>query len=207
MEQDLFENSRWLLGAIARGLHATNADAAVAVLERLAAQDLGASAFRMPGPRRLPVLRHFAAGVAESILVSADLAAALAAIEDELHWMQSPTYSDAVLGEGFSDNYGWCHIVGPQGFFAGNDFLLGLLMLGPGRHYLDHYHPAPELYWPLTASSIWKQGEGPFEEKAAGDIIWHAPNAVHATRTQDRPLLAVWAWTRDTATRARLVEP
>ena len=36
-----------------------------------------------------------------------------------------------VLGEGFTANYGWAEIIGPNGFFAGDDFLLGLLMLGP----------------------------------------------------------------------------
>ena len=69
---------------------------------------------------------------------------------------------------GFSENYGWCEIIGPQGFFKGDDFLLGLLMLGPQRHYKDHYHPAPELYWPLTGPTEWKQGAGGFETKPGG---------------------------------------
>jgi len=206
MDRDLFESARWLIGAIARGLHATNSAAAAQVLDRLLDQKLGEAHFRSPIPHRLPVLQHLASTVAEAILVSADLAAAIAAVEDHLQWLQSPNYSDELLGQGFTANYGWCHIIGPKGFFAGDDFLLGLLMLGPGRHYRDHYHPAPELYWPLTAHSSWKQGDGGFSEKAAGDVIWHEPNVIHATRTEDRPLLAVWAWTRDTATTARLLE-
>jgi Dimethlysulfonioproprionate lyase len=207
MDQDLFENTRWLIGAIARGLHAGGTPGAIAVLDRLAEQNLGPAAFRLPGPRRLPVLAHFEACVAESMLVDADLAAALAALAEELHWTQSPAYSDAVLGEGFIDNYGWCHIIGPQGFFKGDDFLLGFLMLGPSRHYRDHYHPAPELYWPLTSRSQWKRGQGHFVEKRAGGVIWHEPNEIHATRTVDRPLLALWAWTSETSTSAKLVEP
>jgi hypothetical protein len=42
--------------------------------------------------------------------------------------------------------------------------------------------------------------------KQAGDIIWHAPGEIHAIKTADRPLLAVWSWTRDTDVGARLVE-
>jgi hypothetical protein len=104
------------------------------------------------------------------------------------------------------DEYGWCEMIGSRGFFPGDDFRLGLLMLGPNRHYKDHYHPAPELYRPLTGPSDWKQGSGTFAPKQAGEVIWHPANAVHATRTQDIPLLAVWCWTRDVDTPAKLVE-
>lgn len=204
MDDDVFDNARWLIGAIARGIQGAGGPGVRNVLERLAEQEIGRAAFREPLPRRLPVLRHFEACVAQSMLVSADLAAAMAAIGDQLHWMQTPAYTDDVLGEGFTANYGWCQIIGPDGFFAGDDYLLGLLMLGPGRHYRDHYHPAPELYWPLTAGSQWKKGDGGFFEKPAGSQIWHEPNEIHATKTADQPLLAVWAWTRDTATSARL---
>jgi hypothetical protein len=79
-------------------------------------------------------------------------------------------------------------------------------MLGPNRHYRDHYHPAPELYWPLTVGSRWSIGGGPFVEKAQGATIWHPSMALHATITDDEPLLAVWCWTKDVATPAKLVE-
>jgi hypothetical protein len=82
--------------------------------------------------------------------------------------------------------------------------LLGLLMLGPDRHYPDHYHPAPELYWPLTSESFWSRDGKPFFVKAPGETVWHPSMALHATITNATPLLAVWCWTRDTATPARL---
>ena len=97
-------------------------------------------------------------------------------------------------------------IIGPRGFFAGDDFLLGLLMLGPGHHYRDHYHPAPELYWPLTSGSLWSRNREPFMEKPPGTIIWHPPMILHATKTGGTPLLTVWSWTSDTLTPARLAE-
>ena len=205
VNQSIFENARWLVGAIARGLHARGGEGVAGVLERLSAQEMTRSGFRVPEPVQLPVIRHFAQCTAETMLLDADLAAAIAAIADHLQWRQSASYNDKVLGEGFLENYGWCQIIGPHGFFAGDDFLLGFIILGPHRHYRDHYHPAPELYWPLTSPSDWKRDAGGFATKPAGTTIWHRPNVVHATKTAEHPLLAVWCWTSDTATPAKLV--
>lgn len=204
MNEDLFNNARWLIGAIVRGLKARNGAAVAEVLQRLGEQDFGASAFHAPEPSGLPVLRHLPQCIGETMLLDPDLAAAIAAVEDELAWRQSAAYTDDVLGEGFTRNYGWAEIIGPHGFFDGDDFLLGLLILGPGRHYRDHYHPAPELYWPLTSASQWSIDSGPFAEKPQGAVIWHPAMAMHATITRENPLLAVWSWTRDTATPAML---
>ena len=205
MDLELLDNARWLVGAVARGLHGKKHAGAGVVLDRLLDQRIPSAPLQQPKPQRLPVLSHLASAVAETLLIDGDLAAAIAAVEDRLHWRQSEAYSDAVMGPGFMANYGWCQIVGPHGFFAGDDFLLGLLMLGPGQHYRDHAHPAPELYWPLTAGSLWKRGASPFAEAEAGSLIWHGPHEVHATRTAASPMLAVWCWTKDTATPARLI--
>jgi len=204
VEREIFENARWLIGAVASGLGAREGEGVPEVLARLAEQDVGEAAFRAPEPKGLPVLTHLAHCIGETMLLAPDLAAAIASIEEHLRWLQSSSYTDAVLGEGFSANYGWAEIIGPNGFFAGDDFLLGLLMLGPHRHYRDHYHPAPELYWPLTSESRWSREGQPFVEQPQGAIIWHPPMVLHATITEETPLLAVWAWTRDTATPAKL---
>lgn len=204
MNRDLYDSAQWLIGAVRRGLAARQGEGVAEVLARLAAQDLGEARFRQPEPRGLPVLAHLPQTIGETMLLDPDLAAAIAAVEDAFRWLQSSSYSDALLGEGFTANYGWAQIIGPDGFFPGDDFLLGLLMLGPGRHYRDHYHPAPELYWPLTAGSFWSRDGGAFAEQPQGAVIWHRPLIMHATRTGGTPLLAVWCWTSDTATPARL---
>lgn len=202
---DVYENALWLIAAIRQGLEARRGEGVDDVLARLAEQELGRKDFAPPLPARLPVLRHLPDCIGQTMLLDAGLAAAIAAIEDDLSWQQSASYSDAVLGDGFTENYGWAELIGSMGFFPGEDFRLGLLMLGSGRHYKDHYHPAPELYWPLTGPSDWKAGAGGFVTRAAGETIWHIPWKVHATVTDKEPLLAVWAWTRDVATPARLV--
>jgi hypothetical protein len=206
MADTLYNDVRWLIGAIARGLFDRQTADVATVLERLAGQDMGEGTFRQPPARTLPVVRYFAETIAETMMLVPDLAAALAAVDGHLQWLQSAAYNDSLLGEGFLQNYGWCEIIGPKGFFAGDDFLLGLLLLGPHRHYRDHYHPAPELYWPLTGGAAWKRGSGALIEKPAGVTIFHQPNEVHATKTAAAPLLAVWSWTSHTTTPARLVD-
>lgn len=205
MSEGLYNDARWLIGAIARGLHARGGEAVETVLRRLSEQHLTRAGFVEPHPQNLPVTRYFAQAIAETMMLEAAIAAAMATLDGHLKWCQSASYTDAILGAGFSHNYGWCELIGPKGFFRGDDFILGLLMLGPNRHYKDHYHPAPELYWPLTGSTQWRQGEGGFVSKSAGEIIWHASNEIHATKTADHPMLAVWSWTKDTDVPAKLV--
>jgi len=186
------------------GLDRRGGEGVAEVLARLAGQDVSAEIFREVKPATLPVLRYLPECIGEALLVDADLAAAIAELDGALAWRQSSAYSDQVLGTGFMDNYGWCEIIGDDGFFAGDDFRLGLLLLGPERHYRDHYHPAPELYWNLTGPSDWKRGAGGFATKEAGATVWHEPYRMHATKTGARPLFTLWCWTRDTATPARL---
>jgi mannose-6-phosphate isomerase-like protein (cupin superfamily) len=176
------------------------------VLRRLAEQDLTQEAFQAPHSCRAAACRHLPETVGAAIMVDSALAAAIAGLEDELHWRQTSGYSDAAMGQpGFMDNYAHAEIIGPHGCFAGDDFRLGLLLLGPGMHYREHYHPAPELYWLLTGPSDWKRGAGGFVTREAGDMIWHRPLVVHATRTLERPLLALWVWTGEVNETVKLV--
>ncbi len=175
------------------------------VLVRLGEQDLGPRVFQRPEPNLLPVVDYLDECLAEVAVFDPIIARAVGELRPDLRWLQSKAYNDALLGTGFIQNYGWCEIIGPNGFFPGNDFLMGLLMLGPNQHYPDHLHPAPELYWPLTSHTEWRKGDEPLTPKAAGTVIWHPPHIVHATRTGLTPLLAFWSWTRATATPARLL--
>lgn len=190
-----FAAARSLIDRIAAGLRGREEEGVAEVTSRLSEQRLSETQFVQPKPAALPVTRHFGNCAAEW--------PELLAIAPDLSWRQS-SYTDADMGQGFTANYGWCQLIGPRGFFPGNDFLLGLLMLGPHQHYRDHFHPAPELYWPLTGGTLWRRDPGGFEAKPAGTLIWHRPNQIHAMKTSDQPLLAVWSWTRDTHVPARL---
>jgi hypothetical protein len=203
LTEDIYRSAIWAIDAIRRSL---KSEAAAQAKARLAAQDLSSLAVPEPSPNRLPATRYLPECVASSMFTNPDVAAALAGIEEFLHWRQNPNYSDQLLGPGYMDNYAYAELIGPHGFFAGDDFLMGLLLLGPGIHYRDHHHAAPELYWLLTGPSEWRQGSGDFVMREAGETIWHEPHIVHATRTLTSPLLAVWVWTRDVSEPARLTE-
>ncbi len=208
MRKDLYGAADQALSALTHALlYAEGEEEGRAeVLRRLAAQDLSQQAFRTPRSARLAACRYLPETVGSAIMVDSVLAAAIAGLEDELEWRQTTGYSDAAMGQpGFMDNYAHAEIIGPTGCFAGEDFRLGLLLLGPGMHYRDHYHPAPELYWLLTGPSDWKRGAGGFVAREAGEMVWHRPFVVHATRTHEEPLLALWVWTSDVSENARLV--
>jgi Dimethlysulfonioproprionate lyase len=78
-----------------------------------------------------------------------------------------------------------------------------VLLLAPHTHYPRHRHPATELYLPLTFAQWWR-GDGPWRDEAPGAVIHHAGNVPHATRSGDEALLAVYLWTGDLATHARI---
>jgi hypothetical protein len=199
MSNAVYRAARRFISIIEKGVAASDGADPGAALARLAAQPLDPGSFHEPPPSQLPAVRHLAPCVAETMLLSADLAATIASLDDHFAWHHTTTYTDAILGEGFSDNYCWCEVIGSHGFFAGDDFRMGLLLLGTNRYYPDHYHKAPELYWPLTGETEWRQGQGTFRIPKAGTVIWHRPMELHATRTHDRPLLAAWMWTKDVA--------
>jgi len=174
---------------------------------RLTAQDLSERAQILPAPTDKPAARFLQDCMGEISGLSSPLAANLEAISAHFCWRQSSGYTDAVLGEGFSANYCWAEIIGPNGFFRGDDFLFGLLILGPGRDYIAHYHPAPELYVPLTAGAFWQKGSEGLTEKPAGAMIWHPSMMVHRMVTRQAPLIAAWCWTERVATPAALGYP
>ena len=175
------------------------------VLARLGEQDISAAAFAPPHPVRLAACRHLPEAIGEAVMTASEVAAAIAAVEDSLAWRQNPNYSDVAMGQpGYMHNYAYAELIGPSGPFAGDDFLLGLFLLGPGLHYPDHCHRAPELYWVLTEGSAWRCGDGHFAPRRADQTIWHASGVSHATNTGHGPLLALYAWTRDTGAFAQL---
>lgn len=201
----LVEEAGRAIAALATFLQANGGEGTGEVLSRLAEQDLKVTQ-NVP-PQSKPVVRFLPQSLQAASVAFPEIASALAAIGSRLSWSQSSSYSDDILGQGFSDNYAWAELIGPMGIFPGDDFTLGFLLLGPNRHYIDHYHPAPELYLPLTPASRWKKGDSDFIERRQGEVIWHPSMVVHATKTFAAPLIAAFVWTRDIETPARLKLP
>jgi Dimethlysulfonioproprionate lyase len=175
-------------------------------LRRLEQQGIATAPCRTPTARRLPACRHLPEAVAAVLTLDSSLAALVAEIEDQLAWQQNANYSDAAMNcQGYMDNYAYAELVGPSGLWPGDDFRMGLLLLGPHLHYRDHSHAAPELYWLLTGPSEWRTSATEFGLVEQGATIWHPAHLVHATRTGAGPLLALYIWTSDVEQPARLV--
>jgi hypothetical protein len=198
------EDARGAIDAIAIHLRKAGGEGSSEVLSRLAEQDESHHAIKAITAQDKPVTRYMPELLHEVARNFPQLAQDLSGIWRSLHWAQSDSYTDDILGQGFSNNYAWAELIGPTGVFPGDDFTLGLLLLGPERHYIDHYHPAPELYLPLVGNSHWKKGENDFVQRQAGEVIWHPSMIIHATKTFETPLIAAYCWTRDVATPAKL---
>ncbi|MFI5014445.1 MAG: dimethylsulfonioproprionate lyase family protein [Hyphomicrobiales bacterium] len=160
-------------------------------------------------PTRLPVLRYLGEAIRPGTAPASPLAAPLLALEPSLAWTQNPNYRRAPPTREFLGNYGYAVIAGPAGgapaLIHMADLALGLLLLGPKTEYPAHHHPAAEIYVPLGLAE-WKLGDGPWRSRPAGSVIHHRPNVMHATRTKEAPLAALYLWAGDLATHARLAD-
>lgn len=135
----------------------------------------------------------------------AEIVEAFATVEPALRWTQNPNYDDAKLGAGYMAGYAYADFVGPRGLADAAGVAIGVLILGPGRLYPDHNHPAAELYHVLAGTAEWKAGAGGFQPRPPGSAIYHAPFVSHAMRVGDEPLFALYGWVGDVATAADLV--
>ena len=123
------------------------------------------------------------------------------AIEDmrpALCWVTYDAYPREMIGQRFPEAHAFVSLIGGQGFIPAEDFELGLFLIAPKTLYRDHFHPAPELYVPLTGPHEWRFGTGESWRTYAPHMpIWNEPLRVHATLVRDQPFLALFAWTKD----------
>jgi len=83
-------------------------------------------------------------------------------------------------------------LIGPKGIESREDVWIGVSLMAPHVTYPNHHHPPEEIYAVLSPGQ-WRQGDGPWSEPGIGGIVYNPPNIVHAMRSRDRCLLAVWA--------------
>ncbi len=169
------------------------------VLERLAV----AEAVDVPKPHTLPATRFWESGLAlaaESSPSALDESLRVAA--PSFHWRQNPNYLDK-LDETYLAGYGFNEFVGEVAPLREDAMRLGVLLIGPERHYPKHNHPAEEIYIPLTRALWWRSGED-WRAVPPGEVIHHAPWREHATKTQAEPLIALYAWLGEIGRNAEL---
>lgn len=74
---------------------------------------------------------------------------------------------------------------------AGGRSVVGLSLLAPNVRYPDHDHPPEEVYVVLGGGE-WRHAGIDWHRPGAGGVVHTPPGTVHAMRSLDDPLLAVW---------------
>jgi quercetin dioxygenase-like cupin family protein len=147
-------------------------------------------------PGRLPVCHHLEMALENARLQSGPVSAlvdAFAAIEPQLTWKVRA--GAEAHGEQFLSNHANATIAGAEGLEIRSDVWIGVSLMAPHTQYPDHRHPPEEVYVVLSGGE-WRQGNGPWHEPGVGGLVYNSPNVVHAMRSLERPLLALWfLWT------------
>ena len=119
--------------------------------------------------------------------------AIVAAIEPQLAW-QVRAGAEA-HGEQFLAGHANAAIAGSDGIENRADVRIGVSLMAPHTRYPDHRHPPEEIYVVLSDGQ-WRQASDPWHEPGTGCLVYNPPNIVHAMRSAERPLLALWfLWT------------
>jgi quercetin dioxygenase-like cupin family protein len=149
-----------------------------------------------PATARLPVCHHLATALEQVRRQPGPvgtLADAFAVIEPQLSWKVRA--GAEAQGEQFLDSHANATITGPDGIETRRDVWIGVSLMAPNTRYPDHRHPPEEIYVVLSDGQ-WRQASGPWHAPGIGGLVYNPPNIVHAMRSTERPLLALWfLWT------------
>ena len=154
--------------------------------------------------KQVSTLSHLDAALAA--MRDKPLASAIKEAAPVLRWV-TYSYEGQDIGETFPANHAFASLIGEYGPYKAHDFDLGLFLIAPRVFYRDHYHQAPELYAPLTGPHGWRFNPGGALVWRAADVpVWNAAFQHHATLVGDVPFLALFAWTKDVNTPARVIQ-
>ena len=150
----------------------------------------GSEAVRLPVCRHLPTALGYARRQPGPV---GELTDAFAAIEPQLNWNIRP--GTEAQGEQFQNGHANATIAGTDGLEIRPDVRIGVSLMAPHLQYPDHHHPPEEIYIVLSGGQ-WRQASNPWHEPGSGGLVYNPPNIVHAMRSGELPLLALWfLWT------------
>lgn len=137
---------------------------------------------------RLPVCEHLPIALEHARPVGA-IVDAFASIEPQFNWKLRDGAEKQ--GERFLNGHANATIIGPEGIEIRRDVRVGVSLMAPHMQYPDHRHPPEEIYLVLSQGQ-WRQASNPWHEPGIGGLVYNPPNIVHAMRSMDAPLLALW---------------
>ncbi|MGH6855075.1 MAG: dimethylsulfonioproprionate lyase family protein [Aestuariivirga sp.] len=143
-------------------------------------------------PESLPVCEALDAALplaAEGPSPVPRLSLALAKLASDLVWRRRK--GAETESRNFFDGHANAVVVGPDGLEMRKDVLLGISLMAPKVRYPDHRHPPEEVYVSLAGGAWWKEGKD-WHWPGSGGLIYNEPNVLHAMKTDEDPLLAIW---------------
>jgi hypothetical protein len=150
---------------------------------------------------QLPVCSHLPAALAfarRQTGPAAGLAEAFAGIVPRLNWKVRAGAEKH--GEQFMRGHANATIIGDEGIEIRRDVRVGVSLMAPHLQYPDHRHPPEEIYVVLSEGE-WRQADNPWHAPGTGGLVYNQPNILHAMRSMEQPLLAIWfLWTEADAT-------
>ena len=120
--------------------------------------------------------------------------ASFTALEPLIDWTRRPggTNASANIMEGHAN----AMVVGPGGLETRDDVQVGICLLAPNVRYPDHCHKPEETYLCLTPGAFRHGDDGDWFSPGVGGSFYNHPDMLHAMRSGEQPLLAVWCLRR-----------
>lgn len=114
---------------------------------------------------------------------------ALGTLLPHVTWMNRQARADQ--DSAFVERHRHGMIAGPGGLFECSTLTLGLALMLPETCYPYHQHPPAEFYLVLSPGE-WYREEVGWWSPGAGGLVFNPPSCVHAMKSRDVPLLALW---------------
>ena len=93
-------------------------------------------------------------------------------------------------------------LVGPDGLVKSKSVRLGLYGMLAESEYGVRTHPAEEIYIMLAGECFWKRGDAPYFCERSNGRSYHPSFMPHASKTEGRAFMSVYAWVGDLSTEA-----
>ena len=122
-------------------------------------------------------------------------AAPLHALKTVFQW--STFYKESDWSRPFFANFAAGKIVGPGCVVQSDDLIIGVVLMGPHTFYPAHAPPAVEVYTALAGKPHFRADGGTWRVLEDGAFAFHPADMPHTMKTDERPMLALYAWRGD----------
>ena len=118
---------------------------------------------------------------------SCELFRSFSAISNTLQWYKRPgNHSPKFMG-----GHANAEIIGPMGLHVRDDVKVGVTLMRQHLTYPDHHHSPEEVYIVLS-DGYWRQNQESWWSPGPGGYVYNKPNILHAMKSVETPLCAIW---------------